>query len=267
MINYQSHAVLNKQLIVVILSSIGLPLLLSNSALANNPKSEQGFNSVEKIEVNKGDDWHGGINFGTRVDDQQSAPVSVIKKVSSTDSVDAKKTDSINASNTDSINTSKPDLNSASKNTESRSENNWYGALDFGSNVLYASNGRSLATSTSGLQVTGKVGYSMNGPRIELESSIGTLASGAASFNGTGINAYYDFQTGSTRPYIGVGYGFGSTSVGGSSASEAILQSKLGLSFESTPGNNFYVELRGIQPTSTNSVGIASLNVGNTLRF
>jgi hypothetical protein len=169
MINYQSHAVLNKQLIVVILSSIGLPLLLSNSALANNPESEQGFNSVEKIEVSKGDDWHGGINFGTRVDDQQSAPT--LKKTSSTDSVDTKKTDSINIS--------KPDTSSTSKNTESKSESNWYGALDFGSNVLYASNGRSLATSTSGLQVTGKVGYSMNGPRIELESSIGTLASGA----------------------------------------------------------------------------------------
>lgn len=145
--------------------------------------------------------------------------------------------------------------------------NHWYSAIDFGTNTVYATNGRSTITTSSGMQVTGKVGYSMNGPRIEFESSVGSLASGAASFSGTGINAYYDFQTGSTRPYIGVGYGFGSLGADGGNSSGAILQSKLGISFESNPGNNFYLELRGIQSPDTNNAGIASFNVGNTFRF
>ena len=97
MINCQSRAVLNKQLVIVILSSIGLPLLFSNSAFANNPESEQGFNPVENLEVKKGDDWHGGINFGTKVYDQQ--PIPVIKKASSTDSVNTQNAALMNASN------------------------------------------------------------------------------------------------------------------------------------------------------------------------
>lgn len=143
----------------------------------------------------------------------------------------------------------------------------WYGAVDVGSNTLYATNGRQFATTSSGMQVTAKVGYSMNGPRVELESSVGSLASGAASFNGTGVNAYYDFQTGSTRPYVGIGYGFGGVGTSGGNSSGSILQSKIGVSFESNPGSNFYVELRGIQSTDSTSSGIASLNVGNTFRF
>jgi hypothetical protein len=143
----------------------------------------------------------------------------------------------------------------------------WYSAVDFGSNTLYATNGRQFATTSSGMQVTAKVGYSMSGPRVELESSVGSLASGSGSFNGTGVNAYYDFQTGSTRPYIGVGYGFGSVSSRTGSTSDSIFQTKLGVSFESSPGSNFYVELRGITSTDSNSSGIASLNVGNTFRF
>jgi hypothetical protein len=153
------------------------------------------------------------------------------------------------------------------KKVEPVNPNYFYGAVDFGSNVIYATNGSRVATSSSGLQVTGKFGYSMNGPRVELESSVGSLDSGSASFTGTGVNAYYDFQTGSVRPYIGVGYGFAALNTGNSSGSGSILQSKLGVSFESAPGNNFYVELRGVQPVETNRVGIASLNVGNTLRF
>jgi hypothetical protein len=143
----------------------------------------------------------------------------------------------------------------------------WYSAIDFGSNTFYATNGSRLATSSSGMQVSAKFGYSLNGPRVELESSVGSLASGAGSFNGTGVNAYYDFQTGSTRPYVGVGYGFGGIGTSRGSSSGSIFQSKLGVSFESSPGNNFYVELRGITSTESNSAGIASFNVGNTFRF
>jgi hypothetical protein len=115
--------------------------------------------------------------------------------------------------------------------------------------------------------VTGKVGYSMNGPRIEIESSIGSLAGGAASFSSAAVNAYYDFQTGSTRPYVGLGYGFGSLNVPPNSVSRSIIQAKLGVSFETNPNNTLYIELRGIQPSETNSIGIASFNIGNTFRF
>jgi hypothetical protein len=150
---------------------------------------------------------------------------------------------------------------------EPQNNNNWYGALDFGSNAIVVTNGSLTARSSSGWQATGKVGYSMSGPRIEIESSIGTLAGGAASFNGAAVNAYYDFQTGSVRPYVGVGYGFASVSAGSNSSSGSMVQSKLGISFESTPGNNFYVELRGASPTDSSNVGVGSINFGNTIRF
>jgi hypothetical protein len=163
--------------------------------------------------------------------------------------------------------TKQTNLPTPNKTVEQSSPNRWYSAIDFGTNAVYVTNGRETITSSSGYQATGKVGYSMNGPRVELESSIGSIRGGAGSFSGTGVNAYYDFQIGSTRPYIGIGYGFGTASSSGGSTSGSIVQSKLGISFDSSPDNNFYVELKAVQPTDSNSVGIASFNFGNTFKF
>jgi hypothetical protein len=157
-------------------------------------------------------------------------------------------------------------INMPSQSSEQHKFNYLYGGIDIGMNTFFV-NSRRLYTTTSGLQLAGKLGYSMSGPRVELESSIGYLADGGASFTGTGVNAYYDFQTGSIRPYIGIGYGFGSLIASGSSSSGAILQYKLGVSSENSPGSNTYVELRVVQSPEENRAGIASFNAGSTFRF
>jgi hypothetical protein len=248
MIDSQVSTTPAKQLLFVLVISTGASFLFGSPAFAGNSKNEPQISPRSNETANLGDKdngWHGGIYFGP---ENTSIVPSVTPVIVPENPVPV-------------------DSTSEAKKVEPVNPNYLYGALDFGSNVVYATNGSLVATSSSGLQITGKVGYSMSGPRVELESSVGTLASGVASFNGTGINAYYDFQTGSTRPYIGVGYGFGSINTSAGRGSEAIVQSKIGVSFESTPGNNFYIELRGVQPISTDRAGIASFNIGNTLRF
>lgn len=155
---------------------------------------------------------------------------------------------------------------SSDKNVEQSKQNYFYGGIDAGTNAIVDIATRTRSNS-NGVQLTGKVGYSMNGPRLEIESSFGSLESGGAAFNNNTINAYYDFQTGSIRPYIGIGGGLILAWDNRSSASRGIGQSKLGVSFETAPGNNFYVELRGVQLIDVNSVGIASFNVGSSFKF
>jgi hypothetical protein len=158
-------------------------------------------------------------------------------------------------------------INTPSKSIEQEKKNYLYGGIDLGINTFFLNGGSRIYTTTAGLQAAGKIGYSMNGPRIELESSIGYLADGAASFTGAGVNAYYDFQTGSTRPYIGVGYGFGSLGAGGSIGAGVILQYKLGLISQESPSHDYYSEIRVVQSPENNRVGIASFNAGSIFKF